>query len=544
MEERKQTAVPKRVLLFTNSEHGQANVFLATSYALLTEDEDVEVHFASFPPIQSFVSTTSNHAQQDKPGSRPIIFHTIDGPDMVTAWTRPETVAEQAALNNPSMLSLVNAIRRTLVLLKVTLPWTGPEFVQIMHSVTNILHAVQPDIIAVDPAFSPALTALRHIKAKFIILTPNTIKDFAMPLQPNGEALWKYPCLGTSTPYPLPATSIPRNILLILLSLLVSLLDPNRRSLAAYLSTQIPGAPLTTLATLSLNPSALNTKFLVANLPEMEFPLKVIPPHIVPCGPMLRPARPVAEVDPDLGAWLRSDGPDGGPVVYVNLGTHVFYDEGTAGEMARAVKVLLGSSNLKVRVLWKIPRRGKEVEGNEHGGGEGRWVFGSGGVVERVLGEEVRTGVVKVVEWIEAEPSALLEAGSVVCAVHHGGANSFLEAVHAGVPQVVLPVWMDTYDFARRTEILGIGRWGNRLADKLCEGNELGAILAEVVVGERASAYAQRARELAELCKKSGGGRVSAARHILAEIEGHSQSPSQGEKESDLLLDGHSNGHC
>ena len=50
---------PKRVLLVTNSEHGQANVYLATSYALLTlEDEDVEVHFASFPPIQKFVNST------------------------------------------------------------------------------------------------------------------------------------------------------------------------------------------------------------------------------------------------------------------------------------------------------------------------------------------------------------------------------------------------------------------------------------------------------------------------------------------------------
>jgi hypothetical protein len=105
---------------------------------------------------------------------------------------------------------------------------------------------------------------------------------------------------------------------------------------------------------------------------------------------------------------------------------------------------------------------------------------------------------------------------------------------------------MDTYDFARRAEILGIGRWGNRHADKLCEGNELGAILAEVVAGERAPAYAQRARELAELCRKSGGGRVIAARHILAEIEDHSQSSSKGEKESDLLLsvNGNGNGQC
>jgi hypothetical protein len=187
--------LPKRVLLLTNSEHGQANVFLATSYALLTlEDENAEVHFASFPPIQPFVSATSDHAQRDKPGARPIIFHTIEGLDMVSAWSRPEIAAERDAVNERrSIISLFHAIRRTLLLLKVTLPWTGPEFVQILHSVTDIVHTTQPDVIAVDPAFSPALTALRHIKAKFLVLSPNTIKDFAMPFQPNGEALWKYP---------------------------------------------------------------------------------------------------------------------------------------------------------------------------------------------------------------------------------------------------------------------------------------------------------------------------------------------------------------
>ncbi|KAK3294448.1 uncharacterized protein B0H64DRAFT_418347 [Chaetomium fimeti] len=303
---------PKRVLLLTNSEHGQANVFLATSYALLTlEDEDVKVHFASFQPIQSFVSATSDHAQQDKPGARPIVFHTIDGVDMVSAWTRPEIAAEQEALKNRSIIPLVHDIRRTLMVLKVTLPWTGPEFVQIMQSVISIVDDVQPDVIAVDPCFSPALTALRHSKAKFTVLSPNTIKDFAIPYQPNAEALWKYP----------------------------------------------------------------------------------------------------------------------------------------------------------------------------------------------------RDGVVRIVDWLEAEPMAVLETGVVVCAVHHGGANSFLEAVCAGVPQVVLPVWMDTFDFARRAELLGIGRWGNRLTRKLCEEKELGAILTEVVAGEKAPAYAGKAKELAALCKESGGGR-------------------------------------
>ncbi|AEO66510.1 glycosyltransferase family 1 protein [Thermothielavioides terrestris NRRL 8126] len=459
------TTPPKRVLLLTNSEHGQANVFLATSYALLTlEDEDVEVHFASFPPIRSFVSSTSEYAQHTKPGARPIVFHTIEGVDMVSAWTRPEIEAEQAALKHRSCIALINAIRRTLVLLKVTLPWTGPEFVQIFHSVTDIIQEVQADIIAVDPAFSPALTAIRSLNARFIVLSPNTIKDFAMPLQPNGDALWKYPWY-------------------------------------------------------------------------IEFPLRVVPTHVVPCGPILRPARPVAEVDPALAEWLRGhpgsgEGGGGGgggggsrpaavaapAVVYINMGTHVFFDEVMAGEMARAVRVLLDRAMEKGVVQSGV----------------------RDSVVERVLGEEVRRGVVRIVEWMEAEPTAVLESGAVVCAVHHGGANSFLESVSAGVPQVVLPMWMDTYDFARRAELLGIGRWGNRRANKLCEGSELGEVLADVVVSERSVAYAQRAKELADLCKKLGGGRVIAARHILSEIKTTSAIrpllPSEGENESDPLL--------
>ncbi|KAG7287512.1 hypothetical protein NEMBOFW57_007024 [Staphylotrichum longicolle] len=417
---------PKRVLLLTNSEHGQANVFLATSYAFLTlEDEDVEVHFASFTPIKSLVSLTSDHARQDRPGARPIIFHAIDGLDMVSAWTRPEIVAEQASLQHCSPIPLVDAIRRTLVLLKVTLPWTGPEFVQIMRYITSIVSDVQPHTIAVDPAFSPALTALRHINAKFIVLSPNTIKDFAMPLQPNGEALWKYPCIPSPRhplPLPLPLLSTPHNILLILLSLLVAALDPTRRALTAHLARHVPGARLTTLADLSLHAASLGTRFLVANLPEIEFPLKVVPGHIVPCGPMLRPARPVAEVDPQLDKWLRAGPQPGGGVVYINLGTHVFFDEGMVEEMAGAVRVLLDGARERgvegVRVLWKIPRRSGEEK-----------LDGTGEVVESVLGEEVEKGVVKVVEWVDAEPSAVLETGMVVCAVHHGGANSFLESV-------------------------------------------------------------------------------------------------------------------
>jgi hypothetical protein len=47
--------------------------------------------------------------------------------------------------------------------------------------------------------------------------------------------------------------------------------------------------------------------------------------------------------------------------------------------------------------------------------------------IYRILGRDVESGVVRIVRWIEAEPTAVLAEEKVVCAVHHGGANSFLE---------------------------------------------------------------------------------------------------------------------
>lgn len=302
---------PKRVLLITNSEHGQANVFLATSYALLTlPDEDVQVHFASFPSIQKSVLATSNHAIRDNPQARPLVFHEVAGLSMVDAWSRPEVASERQRLAIVDVVSLFYAIRRMMVLLKVMLPWTGPEFVEIMKSVMDIVEDIQADVIAVDPAFSPALTALRYTGTKFMVLSPNTIKDFVMPLQPNGEALWKYPwcvsrpfprdeanpnrntSIGAPFPFPVPLHQIPSNILLVILALICAAwFDSHRRSVQAHVAQHLPGAQLTTLNDLSLK--HLGLRFLVANLPEIEFPLSApIPPSITPWYAPPPPSQP------------------------------------------------------------------------------------------------------------------------------------------------------------------------------------------------------------------------------------------------------------
>lgn len=63
---------------------------------------------------------------------------------------------------------------------------------------------------------------------------------------------------------------------------------------------------------------------------------------------------------------------------------------------------------------------------------------------------------VRIESWIDY-PHAVLQHPSVLAFVHHGGANSFVEAGWCGVPQVILPQWADCYDTAAQAQRLGLG---------------------------------------------------------------------------------------
>lgn len=85
----------------------------------------------------------------------------------------------------------------------------------------------------------------------------------------------------------------------------------------------------------------------------------------------------------------------------------------------------------------------------------------------------------------------------------------------AGVPQVILPVWGDTYDFAKRVEWLGIGKFGSWNNAPQCSARELGPILEQVVLSSQAAKMKEKAIELADICHRDGGGRHTAANKIL-----------------------------
>ncbi len=119
------------------------------------------------------------------------------------------------------------------------------------------------------------------------------------------------------------------------------------------------------------------------------------------------------------------------------------------------------------------------------------------------------------VDWLKPQPSAVLVHPNIVAFVKHGGANSFLEGVVAAKPQVVIPAWMDCFDFANRVKLLGNGVWANKRTGFGLEAEDLAAALVPVLLGPSAQAIRAKAKELAAMCNKIPG-RILAAKTILA----------------------------
>lgn len=74
----------------------------------------------------------------------------------------------------------------------------------------------------------------------------------------------------------------------------------------------------------------------------------------------------------------------------------------------------------------------------------------------------------------------------------------------AGIPQVVLPVWIDTYDFSTRVEYLGIGVWGSKTAAPRVKASELGRALVRVIDSDESDAMRYKAKTLSEPRKVEG----------------------------------------
>jgi hypothetical protein len=186
---------PKRKLLFMmNQEHGAANVHLAVSYEILVNHPDIEVHFVSFPGLEKHVRGVSDQARRQLPVNAkfsPIAFHSLPGSPITEVLAATFKTAFNKVMTHPPGFS--GAIQSYKRMSTFAAGWPGEMHLQIYAAAASFIKDIDPVLVALDPVFIPGLEACRDLKAKYIMISPNAMKDILAQQQPRGQMLWKYP---------------------------------------------------------------------------------------------------------------------------------------------------------------------------------------------------------------------------------------------------------------------------------------------------------------------------------------------------------------
>ena len=456
---------PAPILFFTNSELGQASVILAVAVELaLTQSS--RVHVGSFPSLAKAVPDG-------------VEFHGLPGPSMKQVFAN--SGEEFLPKHRPGLVGTASGFDKAYS--RVLAPWSGHDYISIFDACCQLIKELDPSLVILDPIFSPGYDAAISLNRRHLVLSPNTFKDHATGSQPGVNSLYQLPCLGSGYSTPMSPLTVLCNVYLLLAlhvnghwSARVKKLEETRRKRG------IPGR-LGSIALFDEPPPDLI--FLVQSVPESDLPLEV-PPTLLGCGPILPPFLPLVKTHPDLATWLNT-----GPTIVINMGSHVTHATQQTAEIMAAVIACM-QKNEKLQVLWKLQSDNvPDVPADLH-------------------------SRLRIMSWLPSTPAAVLTASTSICAyVYHGGSNSFHEAVAAGVPHVVCPVWLDTYDFATRVEHLGIGLWASRGCAPDVDSIGLSYALEEVISGSRAEQMRKKARSLAKIVGGVDCGRMFAANRIL-----------------------------
>ncbi|KAL3474334.1 hypothetical protein BJX99DRAFT_231662 [Aspergillus californicus] len=478
------------ILFLTNCELGQATVCLAVAHEFLVR-KSYNVHIASSPLLETAITNLNSRAaslSQSAPSTA--TFHPITGRSMVQAITATQPYPGSFTTHEIGFWGALNAYPK---LMNYVVPWTADEYIASYYSAVEIIQRLKPSLIAVDPLFAQGFDACRHLQCEYVVLSPNTLKDHVV--QPMLGNLWKYPILCSGYSYPLPWKNVFANAYLAVNLGVTFTQSPIMKSINERRHAEGIQGPYPAISTSGKNAAQL----LLASHEETDFP-SYIPENTTLCGPILRPCTPIDQEFPELAAWL-----SGGPTVLVNLGSIVCLNEIQAWKLASGLRVLL-DARPDIQVLWKLK---PSVEGNI-----GDWIS----MALRGIIEEVKNCRVRIEEWLPVDPFSILQTGRVVCVVHHGGANSYNEAMRAGVPQIILPTWFDTFDFAARVEYLGVGVWGSKLKAPAIHGPELGEALIRVLHSEEGTVMREKARSIASKLLASEG-RVVACEKMIELLE-------------------------
>lgn len=461
---------PLNIVFIALSVSGQLNVHLATIEHMLSmgpaDSPPLHIHLLSFDPAEKHARALSASHQSTR---HRLSFHSLGELMLFTEISHNGLIDR----HGPASLTRRGGLKSYRFLAEL-FGFNPTCYVDVYERVLGIFSLIKPKIhiAAIDLCMPIGMDACMTANVPWGILCPNSGLELSKFDQPMLKGFWKFPAPYSGISFPVPLHLIPYNIALNIAFLHTLQTHPRIRQLEARrakagIRGKLLDKPLHALPFL-----------ICASVPALEYP-HVPGRNVVYAGPLLVPPPPLAGgALADFLARSRT--------LVVNLGSNFWYTDDDVRAVADAI-VLARARTVRFQVLWKL---------------NGKKAFE--GLLEERLGKELLEDV-RTEEWIEPPALAVLQHPNVVALVNHGGANSVHEAAYAGVPQIILPQWLDLYDYAVRVEWLGHGIHANKGHAAKIHAPQLADAFVRVLSDGEGMAMKKKALEIAEACRQGGG---------------------------------------
>ncbi|MEU9118168.1 glycosyltransferase [Streptomyces sp. NPDC048483] len=196
---------------------------------------------------------------------------------------------------------------------------------------------------------------------------------------------------------------------------------------------------------------------------EYEFP--DLPDNLTMVGALI-PSDPAEREMTSLTGWLDEHE----SIVYIGFGTIMRPSAGQIAALVEAVRRLPDRHH----VLWRLPESQQKL----------------------LPPREELPANLRIESWLPSQTEVLAHP-HVKVFFNHGGGNAVSEGSYFGTPQLVMPFWMDCYDWAARVVDSGIGLTVEYSAepDPQWISGQLNRLLEEELFAERAQHWSERQRE-------------------------------------------------
>jgi polyene glycosyltransferase len=317
---------------------------------------------------------------------------------------------------------------------------------------------VQPRLMVIDTTTLGAIDAAIKRRIPFVLSVPSALSSFF-----EGQLPWDYPVSGSGLPGNMSATQKLANLwyrLKLRSGMLVQfvfslLINPRKAMGASY--------PIGRVERYINNATAIFC-YSVFGL-ECPFPA---PKHLHMLGTMMPDLSIKRDDSNELWQWL-----DRHPsVIYVGLGTLVRLSTAQIAVLISAFD-RLGPDH---SILWKLSES-----------------------QQALLPQRELPGNVRIERWVPSQLDVLAHP-NVRVFLTHGGGNGFHEGIYFGKPLMVMPFWLDCFDFAARAIDSGVGLAMDRPPDFTAD--EVTKKLEQLLSNNR---FRERAQYWGMQLQKAGG---------------------------------------